>query len=184
MNRLLAGAIAVGIALTAAAAVPAFAQAQTAKAAGPDRAAVLTVATGIMQRARFCALITLGPDGHPQSRMVDAFEPGADMAVWVATNPATRKVAEIRKDPRVTLSYFDPNSMGYVTLVGRAAIVTDAAEKAKRWKDDWAALYRDKNRGDDYMLIKVMPLRLEVSAEGEGVRNDPKTWRPAIVEFK
>ena len=152
--------------------------------AAPDRAAVIKVAAGIMQRARFCALVTLGLDGHPQSRIVDAFEPDANMVVWIATTPVTRKVAEIRKDPRVTLSYFDLNSMGYVTLIGRAAFVTAAAEKAKRWKEDWATIYKDKNRGDDYLLIKVTPVRLEVSAEGEGVKNDPKTWKPVIVEFK
>jgi general stress protein 26 len=169
---------------TVAAALPAAAQGQAAKPATPDRAAVIKVAAGIMQRARFCALITVGAGGHPQSRIVDAFEPGADMVVWIATTPVTRKVAEIRKDPRVTLSYFDPNSMGYVTLLGRASIVTDPGEKAKHWKEDWAKLYKDKNRGDDYLLIKVTPVRLEVSAEGEGILNDPKTWLPVIIEFK
>jgi general stress protein 26 len=175
--------IVTAIVLTAAVAVSPAA-AQTAAGAAPDRAAVIKVAAGIMTRARFCALVTLGADGHPQSRIVDAFEPGPDLVVWIATKPVTRKVAEIRKDPRVTLSYFDPNSMGYVTLLGRAALVADPAEKAQRWKEDWARLYKDGNRGDDYLLIKVTPIRLEVSAEGEGVRNDPKTWRPVIVEFK
>jgi general stress protein 26 len=84
----------------------------------------------------------------------------------------------------VTLSYFDAKTMGYVTLLGRAVLVTDPAEKAKRWKDDWAKIYKDRNRGDDYLLIRVAPIRLEVSAEGEGVKNDPKTWRAAVVEFK
>ena len=150
----------------------------------PDRAAVIKIATGIMQRARFCTLVTIGDDGHPQARVMDTFPPEGQMVVWMATTPATRKVAEIRKDPRVTLSCFDPNSMGYATLLGRAALVSDPAEKAKRWKDDWAKLYKDRNRGDDYLLIKVTPIRLEVSAEGEGIRNDPKTWRAVVVDFK
>ena len=101
--------------------------------APPDRAAVIKVATGIMQRARFCTLVTIGADGHPQARIMDAFPPDAQMVVWMATTPVSRKVAEIRKDPRVTVSCFDANSMGYVTLLGRAALVTDPAEKAKRW---------------------------------------------------
>jgi general stress protein 26 len=106
------------------------------------------------------------------------------MVVWMATTPLSRKVGEIRKDPRVTLSYFDANTMGYVTLLGRAALVADPAEKATRWKDDWATIYKDANRGDDYLLIKVTPVRLEVSAESEGVKNDPKTWRAVVVDFK
>jgi general stress protein 26 len=95
-----------------------------------------------------------------------------------------RKVGEIRRDPRVTLSHFDASSMAYVTLVGRASLVSDPAEKATRWKEDWAKIYRDRNRGDDYLLIKVTPVRLEVSAESQGVKNDHTTWRPVSIEFK
>ena len=160
------------------------AAAQTTAGLPPDRAAVIKIAAGIMERARYCTLITLGDGGHPQARIMDAFPPEGEMVVWMATNARSRKVGEIRKDPRVTLSYFDPNSMAYVTLVGRAALVSDPAEKAKRWKDDWAKLYRDRNRGADYLLIKVTPLRLEISAETQGVMNDPKTWRPVSIEFK
>jgi general stress protein 26 len=151
---------------------------------GPDRAAVLKVAREVMQQARYCDMVTIGEGGQPQARVIDAFAPEADMTVWIATNPLSRKVAEIRKDPRVTLLYFNPNAMAYVTLIGRAALVTDPAEKAKRWKDDWAALYKEKNRGDDYLLVKITPTRLEVSAEGLGVKNDPKTWQPVVIDLK
>ena len=163
--------------------MPAPPLAQTGASAPPDRAAVIKIATGVMQRARYCTLVTLGDGGHPQARIMDAFPPEGEMVVWMATNAASRKVGEIRKDPRVTLSYFDAKAMSYVMLLGRAALVADPAEKAKRWKDDWAKLFKDGNRGDDYLLIRVTPLRLEVSAESEGVKHDPKTWRAAIVDF-
>jgi general stress protein 26 len=149
----------------------------------PGRAAIIKVASGIMERARFCTLVTVGEDGHPQARVMDAFPPEGEMVVWMATNALSRKVSEIRKDPRVTLSYFDAKTTSYVMLLGRASLVSDPADKAKRWKDAWAKLYKDRNRGDDYLLIKVTPIRLEVSAEGEGVKHDPTTWRATVVDF-
>jgi general stress protein 26 len=158
--------------------------AQASAAAAPDRAAVIKAAAAIMESARYCTLVTIGEDGHPQARIIDAFPPDAQMVVWMATTPATRKVAQIRRDPRVTLSYFETKTMNYVVLLGKAALVTDAAEKKKRWKEAWAPLYKDRNGGDDYLLIKVTPVRLEVSAEDQGIRHDPKTWRPTIVEFR
>jgi general stress protein 26 len=171
--------------LTAVLLVPGAAGAQVSAATQPpDRAAVIKVAREVMQQARYCDLATIGLDGQPQARVIDAFAPEADMTVWIATNPLSRKVGEIRKDPRVTLLYFNPNAMAYVTLIGRATLVTDPAEKAKRWKDDWAALYKDKNRGDDYLLVRITPLRLEVSAEGLGIHNDKTTWKPVILEMK
>ena len=158
--------------------------AQAPAPAVPDRAAVIKAAATIMEAARYCTLVTIGEDGHPQARIIDAFPPEEGMVVWMATTPLTRKVAQIRKDPRVTLSYYDTKTMHYVVLLGRAALVTDAAEKAKRWKEPWARLYKDRNHDDNYLLIRVTPIRLEVSAEDLGIRHDPKTWRPTIVEFK
>lgn len=72
-----------------------------------DRPAVIRAARDVMQKARYCAFITLGEDGQPQARAVDPLGPDDDMTVWVGTNAATRKVAQLRKDPRVTLFYFD-----------------------------------------------------------------------------
>lgn len=170
--------------LAAALCVPLCASGQDSRPTAPDRAAVIKAAAGVMERARFCTLVTVGEDGHPQARIIDAFLPDEQMVVWMATTPLTRKVAQIRRDPRVTLVYFDPSTMAYVTLLGRAALVTDAAEKARHWKDDWAKLYKDRNRGDDYLLIKVTPFRLEISADSQGLSNDPKTWRPVTIEFR
>jgi general stress protein 26 len=163
--------------------LPAPPLAQTGAGAPPDRAAVIKIATGVMQRARYCTLVTIGEDGHPQARIMDAFPPEGEMAVWMATNAFSRKVSEIRRDPRVPLSYFDAKTTSYVVLLGRASLVSDPAERAKRWKDAWAKLYKDGNRGDDYLLMKVTPIRLEVSAEGEGVKHDPTTWRATVIDF-
>jgi PPOX class probable F420-dependent enzyme len=158
---------------------PSFAQAPGAA----ERPAVLRAARELMEKARFCALVTIGEDGHPQARAVDAFAPDEDMTVWIATNPVTRKVRELAKDTRVTLYYYEPSGPGYVTVLGRAVVVSDPAEKAKRWKEDWAAYYKDKNRGDDYVLIRVTPFRLEIVSYGHGLLNDPASWRPIAIAF-
>ena len=59
---------------------------------------------------------------------------------------------------------------------------TDAAQKAAHWKAEWAALYKDQNRGEDYLLLRVKPSGLEVVSARRGMGNDPKTWRPVIVD--
>lgn len=148
-----------------------------------DKSRTIAVARSIMDKAHYCTLATVDADGQPRTRIVDPFPPEDDMAVWIATNPATRKVDQIRANPRVTLFYFDAASNRYVTLLGRAALVSDAAEKAKRWKPEWARLYKDANRGDDYLLIRVMPFHLEVLSPANGLMPDPKTWRPVEVDL-
>lgn len=161
----------------------AVAAGQTSPAPTLDRLAILTAARDLMVNARYCGLVTLSPGGQPQARLVDPFAPEDDFTVWIATNPVTRKVKEIRDDGRVTLFYVDPKAQGYVTVIGKATLVHDPAEKARRWKDDWLALYKDKNRGDDYQLIRVAASRVEVVSYAHGVLNDPLTWRPMAVDL-
>jgi len=178
MNRHLAVS-----ALLVALCLPSTAPAQTPQAATPDRPQVIKAARDVMQKARFCTLVTVGEDGHPQARVVDPFLPEDDMTVWLATNPVTRKVAQIRKDPRVTLLYFDAGGHAYVTVLGRAELVRDPAE-SKHWKEEWAPLYKDKSRGDDYLLIRVRPTRLEIVSDSHGLSNDPQTWRPVVLDLR
>lgn len=148
-----------------------------------SRSRIVTAAKDVMQAARFATFVTIGDDGHPQARIVDPFVPDSDLTVWIATNPLTRKVSEIRRDPRVTLLYFNTTAQEFVTLQGTATLVTDSVEKANRWKPEWAPLYKEGPRGEGYLLVRIRPTQLEVVSARHGMMNDPRTWRPVIIRF-
>jgi general stress protein 26 len=153
------------------------------QATAASRAAILDAATDIMRLARYCTLVTIGADGRPQARIVDPFAPDGDLTIWIATNPLTRKIEDIRRDPRVALLYFNQAKSEYVSVLGTAHIETDRRIKASLWKPEWSGLYKDDNRGDDFVLVRVQPTRLEVSSVERGLKNDEKTWRPLIVDL-
>ena len=146
-----------------------------------SRDTLISAAREIMTTTRYCALITTGRDGRAHARTMDAFAPEADMTVWLATNPRSRKVAEIRRNPKVTLYYFDRESAAYVTIYGTARLVNDKAEKAKRWKEDWKTFYPDRDKS--YLLIKVTPERLEMVNVSKNIIGDSRRWRPPSVKF-
>jgi general stress protein 26 len=171
-----------GMALLLVLGAPAPLFAQVTQGDTPARAQVIAAAKEIMQTARYCTLITIGPDGQPQARIVDPFLPDSDLTIWIATNPLTRKVQEIHRDPRVTLLYFSAATFEYVTVVGTAMLDKDSLHKAGHWKGEWETLYKNQNRGEDYLLLRVSPSRLEVVSVRRGMRNDPKTWRPVILD--
>jgi general stress protein 26 len=135
-----------------------------------------------MSAARYCALITLDASGRPQARTLDPFPPDEHMVVWLGTNPRSRKVREIRRHPRVTLYYFDRDGQAYVTIWGLARLVNDEKEKAKRFKGEWKGFYPDRAR--DYLLIAVVPERMEVVSVKKGIVGDAKTWKPPSVRFQ
>lgn len=146
-----------------------------------SRDALLAAARDIIAAARYTTLITLDSTGHPQARAIDPFAPEDDFVVWIGTNRRTRKIGEIRRDPRVTLYYFDELSAAYVTIRGTARVVADSVETARRWKPEWEAFYPD--RAADYVLIVVTPQRLEIVSEELGIGGDPVTWAPPTVAF-
>jgi general stress protein 26 len=151
-------------------------------AAGPPRADLLTEARRVMEAARFCAFATAGEDGRISTRTMDALPPDKEFVVWFATNPKSRKVGELRRNPKVTLYYFDEKTSSYVCLQGRAQLVDDPAAKAAHWKEEWKPFYKD--RGSDLLLIRIQPEKLEVSSTAKGMTPDEATWAPVSVDFK
>lgn len=133
-----------------------------------------------MAAAGFCTLITLDEEGRPRARIMDPTAPDAGMRVTLMTNPLSRKVRQIERDPRVTLLYFDSASPSYVTIIGRAIEIVEPAEKRRRWVDRWTPHLDDPEQA---ILYEVIPERIEVVDPSRGVVSDPATWAPAAVDF-
>jgi general stress protein 26 len=146
-----------------------------------SREQLITTAREIMTTTRYCALITTESHGRVNARTMDAFAPDENLIVWFGTNPLSRKVAEIRRHPRVTLYYFDRENQAYVTLHGVARLVNDKNEKARHWKDDWKAFYPDRDKS--YLLIEVRPIKLEVVNIKTGVVGTSRNWDPPSLTF-
>lgn len=143
---------------------------------------ILETAKLVMKAARHCFLITLDESGQPTARIMDPFEPEKAMKIWMGTNKNTRKVEQIRNDPRATLAYYDEEGMGYVTLIGKARLVTDPILKEKWWKEEWNAFYPGGKQSEVYCLIEFSPFRIEVMDISRKVL--VSIFRPEIVTLK
>jgi general stress protein 26 len=163
-------------------AAPALAQDAPAPSPPADeRARLVAAAREIMAAQTYCALITLDETGRPHVRTMNPFPPEEDMTVYVATNTRSRKVQEIRHDPRVTLYYSDhKTAIGYVSLQGRAVLVDDMQEILKRKRAYWDQAFPGLK---NLVLIKVVPERLDVLNYKAGTRVDPETWRTPSIEL-
>src|SRR5262249_4844170 len=107
MKRVIKVALLLGVLLSA----EAFAQ------TAPSKTQVISAAFDVMRSARYCTLITIGAGGQPQARIVDPLIAESEGRIWIATNPLTRKVDEIKKDSRVTLMFFNQSANEYVTVL-------------------------------------------------------------------
>jgi general stress protein 26 len=172
MNRVGSLLLAAGIALGGSVTAP------------QDETMLRRAAREIIESARFCALITLDEGGAPAARMMDPFPPTDDLVVWMGTNAGTRKVADLRRDPRATLYCHDVEAGAYVSLRGLATVVTDPEEKARHWKQEWRDFYDDEFRGADYALIRLAPEVAEIISMKHGIATDPKGFAPAVLRLR
>ncbi|MFY0603781.1 MAG: pyridoxamine 5'-phosphate oxidase family protein [Flavobacteriaceae bacterium] len=142
---------------------------------------LFTVAKEIIKNSKNCALITVDSLGIADARTMDPFLPEEDFTIWMATNPKSKKVSDIKNNPKATLYYFDKAHPGYVTIQGVATLVNLPEQKKKFWKEAWKNFYKDKTTG--YLLIKFTPHKMKVISEKYKVLGDSITWKSPEIEF-
>jgi len=80
-------------------------------------------------------LITVMPDGTLDSRPMGCLQSGFDGVLWFLTFRHSLKVAEIRNNPNVMISYAKPNEFVYVSIGGKARIVEDTKKLKELWSE-------------------------------------------------
>jgi len=140
---------------------------------------IIVTAKGVIKNSHYTSLITIDEFNQPRARVMETFKPEEGFVIWMGTNPRSRKIQQIQKNPKATLHYFDRTNMAYVSLMGEAFIVNDTETKSQKWKEGWERFY--KNRTDDYMLIKFVPETLELIGMLDGFSGDSLTWAPHKV---
>lgn len=113
---------------------------------------------------------------------MEPFAPAEEFIIWLATNPKSRKVNQIKTNSKTTLHYFDKANLGYVSLMGDAYLVNDKAIKEAKWKDGWENFYPNKDK--DYLLIKFVPQTLELISIPNEFTGDSVTWMPHKVTLR
>lgn len=145
-----------------------------------NRDSVLIAAREIMKETTYCALVTIDSTGQPQIRTMNPFPANDKLITWFATSRASRKVREIKNNPKVCVYYADHTSAkGYVNITGTAEVIDDKELLIKMKRDYWENIPDWQNI---FVLIKIVPKTIEVINYKHGLNNDPVTFRaPSIV---
>jgi general stress protein 26 len=146
-----------------------------------DVAAVLAAARTTIKRKAYCLLITHGPGGQLAARVLQPAAPEGDpLVIWLGTDPRTRKVQEIRANPRATLVYQDDGHSACVVLKGEISLVEDAALRNRYFRPTWWA-FMPQGPNQDFVLLKFTPHQLEVLDFSAGITPAPFGMQPAVL---
>ncbi len=141
---------------------------------------IIFAARSIIESAKYCTLITVDSSGEAHARMMEVFPWEDDFTIWFGTNRKSRKVVELKNNPNVTIYYADIDASGYVSVIGKAEMVDNENEISRLWKKEWENFFTDKR---DFILIKVIPEKMEIISYKHGVNGDKKTWRAVNYKF-
>lgn len=146
-----------------------------------NRDTMLVAAHELIQETTYCGLVTIDYNGQPQVRTMNPFPVKYDMVIWFATSRSSRKVGEIKANPKVAVYFADHNTAkGYVNISGKAEVIDDKELLQKMKRDYWNGI---PNWQDIFVLIKIVPEKMEVINYKHGLNNDPQTFKAPSVDF-
>jgi general stress protein 26 len=136
-------------------------------------AELLKIVRNMIGAVEYCFLITVDESGHPNARMVQHFEPEESLVIWFGTSPQSRKVRELRNDPRMTVAFHHAGEIAYVALKGTGELVEDPSLRRKKWFPGWDSFFPGGPEGSNYVLIEFTPSEIELMNFSLGITPPP-----------
>ena len=132
----------------------------------------------IMKEASLFAFLATCDSGQPRVRPVAPIVED-DMSVWVATSAGSRKVEQVKKNPKMSLAFVHPpHGEKMATIIGEAEIVADMEQKKRVWglaPYDLSQYFPDGPESKEYCVLKIKPEKIEWWEDFEG---GTKTYEP------
>ena len=119
----------------------------------------------VAKKAIWCALATVTANHEARVRMVHPTWEGD--ILWIATGPQTAKAREIQNNGAVDIQFqVAPDDFVHLLVRGKASVLQDQDTKSRIWDVmdyDLAQFWPNGPTSDDFCVIRVEPLRVELS---------------------
>ena len=120
--------------------------------------------TSIMKKNSLHSYLATCDKDQPRVRPVSPIVED-DMSVWVTTFSTSRKVGQIKQNPKVCLAFVEqPNGEKSAILVGEAKIIDSPEEKKKVWKlatFNLSEHFPDGPESEKFCLLKIIIKKIE-----------------------
>ena len=125
----------------------------------------------LMETAKAAYLTTINIDGYPITRAMfnlrnkEQFPEfseifaglGNKFEIYISTNTSSSKTDHIKKNPKISVYYCDPEDFKGVMFGGEVEVINDMNIKKKIWLDWWTKYYLKGLEDPDYTLLRLKP---------------------------
>ncbi len=115
----------------------------------------------MMQDIETAMLVTEDAHGHLRSRPMHTSQVDADGTAWFFTSEYSVKADEIAEEHNINLAYADKDGGDYLSVAGKAKIVTDQAKIDELWSDMLKAWFPEGKDSNRLALLCVKPVHAQ-----------------------
>lgn len=109
----------------------------------------------LIKNIRVAQLVTVDDGGRLRARPMVAQQESFDGTLWFFTPAGSGKIHEIEHHPEVLLTYSDPSSQSYVSVVGECTVVRDRAKVGELWSEAMRVWFPKGRDDPDIALLEV-----------------------------
>jgi general stress protein 26 len=81
-----------------------------------------------------------------------------DFTVYFSTNTSSRKIAELKQNPKVSVYYSFSRKFRGLMLRGEMETVLDAQIRENVWQAGWEMYYPDGAQDQDHTILRLFPV--------------------------
>lgn len=136
-------------------------------------------------RIAWATVATVGPDGAPRTRILHPiweFSTG-----WIATTSHSYKIRHLRREPRVSLTYWDPHQDN-IHIEGVLTVADNQLDRERIWDlfastppplgYDPILFWKGGKTDPSYALLRLDPARIELTGLRQRSAGQPSLiWR-------
>lgn len=136
-----------------------------------DEKEVRKTSLELMESSKAAYLTTIDSEGYPITRAMfnlrnkEQFpelseffsEQDNEFVIYISTNTSSSKIDHIRKNPKISVYFCEPEDFKGIMFGGEAETIDDIEIKQKLWLDWWTKYYTKGLEDPDYTLLKLNP---------------------------
>lgn len=106
-------------------------------------------------------LVTAEENGQLRSRPMYTSQYDDDGTIWFFTDEYSGKVEELESEHTVNLAYSHPGKENFLSISGKAYLVTDRRKIEELWNPILKAWFPDGLESENLALLKIVPQKAE-----------------------
>lgn len=117
-------------------------------------------AISLVKRSNFAMLGTNSEDGYPNIKAmfnmntIQKIESDNLKTIWFSTNTSSKKVAQLKRDPRACVYFADFDQFQGLMLVGNVEVLQDIESRRLLWNEDSEKYYPLGVTDPDYSVLR------------------------------